>query len=197
MEPTDHNLRAWEARHAQMEGQGLPRWVLDGLPDVAGRHVLELACGAGLASAELAALGALLTGLDDSAEELEAARARVPNAVFIQANVRELPAELQRRRFDAVLGSAATPARQVAAALRPGGEFVLYDTHPVLGCLDAALRWRESYFREGALPLGAIVTSVARAGFVVVSLDEAPAVERRRQDPRVPAEFMLRARKPA
>jgi hypothetical protein len=95
-----------------------------------------------------------------------------------------------------VLAPVRAGAAQVAAALRPGGEVFFHDAHPVLGCLDAALRWRESCFREELVQLGEVVTSAVDAGLVVVALVEAPA-ERNRQDPRVPGEFLLRARKPA
>jgi SAM-dependent methyltransferase len=236
MEPTDHNLRAWDEVHRRraeaMAGElGIPVWVRERLPDVAGKHVLHLQCGTGESTAELAELGALVTGLDSSGEALEVARERAPNAVFIQADVHTLPTELRRRRFDLVYtgGGVLTwvldlePwAHGVATALKPGGQLLLYDSHPVVTCLDAALHWRESYFRtevetnvgrerfqvpgpdatdemrERFWQLGQTVTAVADAGLVVTQLDELPSDPRwRRQDPRVPGEFVLLARKPA
>ena len=207
MEPTERNQRAWaELRRrraeATAEEQRLPRWVRSRLPVIVGKHVLHLHCWTGEATEDLAELGALVTGVDDSAEALEAARERLPNAVFIAADVHELPLEMRRGRFDLVLADGpvldlASWAAGAVAALKPGGQLFLRDAHPVVGCLDAALRWRRSYFDEDALRLGEIVTAVAEAGLVVVRLDEAPAQDRRVQDPRVPAELLLVARKPS
>ena len=100
--------------------------------------------------------------------------------------------------------------------LRPGGQLLLHDGHPVVDCLDAALHWRESYFRTELEPstgfehfqlpgpearkqkferfwqLGQIVTAIADAGLVVTRLDELPSDRHwRRQDPRVPGEYVL------
>jgi SAM-dependent methyltransferase len=236
MEPTDHNLRAWDEVHRRraeaMAGElGIPVWVRERLPDVAGKHVLHLQCATGEETAELAKLGALATGLDISREALEAARERAPNAAFIQGDVQMLPTELRRGRFDLVYTGGGVLswvfdlepwAHGVATALKPGGQLLLYDTHPVVQCLDAALHWRESYFRtevetnvgwepfqppspgateekqERFWQLGQIVTTIVDAGLVVTRLDELPSDRRwRRQDPRVPGEFVLLARKPA
>jgi SAM-dependent methyltransferase len=227
VEPTDHNLRAWDEVHRRraeaMAGElRIPDWVRERLPEIAGKHVLHLQCATGESTAELAELGALVTGLDISGEALEIARERASNAVFIQGDVQALPTELRRGRFDLVYtgGGVLTwvldlePwAHGVTTALKPGGQLLLYDAHPVVKCLDAALHWRESYFRTEVEPdtgwgtteearerfwqLGQIVTAVAEAGLVPTRLDEVPSDRRRqRQDPRVPGEFLLLARKP-
>jgi hypothetical protein len=53
MEPTDTNLRAWEEAHKRIRrssargSRTLPKPVRERLPDIGGRHVLHLACGAG------------------------------------------------------------------------------------------------------------------------------------------------------
>jgi hypothetical protein len=111
-------------------------------------------------------------------------------------------------------------AAGIASALAPGGELILYDEHPAASCLDAFLRWRDDYFDESVrvgaasahfrLPgpsareeshqrfwrLGQVVTSVARAGLVVRSLEELPGEWHwRRLDSRVPGEFVLVAAK--
>jgi ubiquinone/menaquinone biosynthesis C-methylase UbiE len=228
VEPTDHNLRAWDEVHRRraeaMAGEtGIPDWVRERLPEVAGKHVLHLQCGTGDSTAELAELGALATGLDISGEALEVARERVPTAAFIQGDVQALPTELRRGRFDLVYTGGGVLSwvldlepwgHGVATALKPGGQLLLYDTHPVVKCLDAALHWRESYFRTEVEPdtgwettdeqrerlwqLGQIVTAIADAGLVVTRLDEVPSDRRRqRQDPRVPGEFLLLALKPS
>jgi SAM-dependent methyltransferase len=110
-------------------------------------------------------------------------------------------------------------AAGIAAALRPGGFLLLYDEHPVRPCLDAALRWREDYFDERLhvdagrdfelageaatqeqhgrhWRLGQIVSALAQAELVVRRLEEFASLHAaRRQDPRVPGEFILVARR--
>ena len=236
MEPTEHNRRAWDEVHRRraqvMAGQlGIPTLVRERLPQLAGKHVLHLQCATGESTAELAELGALVTGVDISSEALALAHEHAPSAAFVQGDVHALPVELRRGRFDLVytgggvlawLQDLGAWAAGIAAALRPGGELFLYDEHPVLACLDVSLRWREDYFEEDVLVnvgwehfdltgppaeeekherfwrLGQIVTAVIDAGLVLRSLEEFPSlIEWRRQDPRVPGDFTLRAEKPS
>lgn len=111
-------------------------------------------------------------------------------------------------------------AANVAAALRPGGTLLAYDDHPISACVDAASRWREDYFNEDVLVgvgwqhfqlpgedatqekherfwrLGQIVTAVAGAGLAVSSLEEFSSIYKtywRKQDPRIPGQFVLLA----
>ncbi|HEV8099848.1 MAG TPA: methyltransferase domain-containing protein, partial [Gaiellaceae bacterium] len=78
MEPTEGNLRAWEEAHRSLRrrgGQrGLPKPVRERLPDLDGRNVLHLSCGAGRETAALQGLGAFVTGVDASEEQVRAAR---------------------------------------------------------------------------------------------------------------------------
>src|SRR5205823_11308847 len=140
MEPTDLNRRVWDEVHRPVERSlpGLPRPVEDRLPDLGGKHVLHLGCGTGEATAELAGLGALVTGVDASAEAVAEARGRAPAVAFVQGDPDQLPVELRRARFDLVytpIGSELDAwAAGVAAALRRGGELLLHDAHPVLDC---------------------------------------------------------------
>jgi SAM-dependent methyltransferase len=203
MEPTDDNRRMWDEVHRPLEGppEGLPAAVEERLPELAGKHVLHVGCGTGEATAELAGLGALVTGVDPSAEAVATARERAPAVAFVQGDVNQLPVELRRGRFDVVLSEigavADTWAAGIVSALRPGGELVLYDEHPVLGCLDEMLHWREDYFEEGHRRLGEVVTALVDAGLVVRSLEELPAENPLLpQTRRVPGELVLRARKP-
>jgi SAM-dependent methyltransferase len=210
MWPTEQNRAAWEKRFEQAPAgaTGLPEAVRARLPDLEGKHVLHLACGTGEATADLLALGALATGIDPSEEALAIARERVPNAAFFQAALHELPLQLRRRRFSLVYAGegavALAPdlgllAASAAAALRKSGEFVVCDRHPVADCVDPVeLRWRESYFDEGRLRLGRIVTALLQDDFSLIELDELPppAKERGgRHDPRIPFAFLLRAAK--
>ena len=94
MEPTDSNLRAWEEAHKRIRrssargSRTLPKPVRERLPDIGGRHVLHLACGAGRETAALMALGALVTGVDSSEETVVAARKRLPDAALVTAVAR-------------------------------------------------------------------------------------------------------------
>jgi predicted TPR repeat methyltransferase len=215
MEPTEHNMRAWEEAHRRggPEGpgsRGLPDPVRRSLANLSGKRVLHLQCGTGDATLELAALGAVATGVDQSEEALETARERGPKIVWVHAEPGELPAELRRSRFDLVYGGegvlAWVPdlgafATGVAAALRPGADLLLYEEHPVALCVDAMMHWRENYFADdiGLWRLGQVVTALARAGLTVRALEEYPArtTALRRQDSRLPGEFLLHAVKPS
>lgn len=203
MEPTDLNRRVWDEVHRPRERRlaGLPRPVEERLPDLAGKHVLHLGCGTGEATAELAGLGALVTGVDASAEAVAAARARAPAVAFVQGDPDQLPVEFRRARFDLVYtpigGDLERWAGGVAAALRRGGRLLLHDAHPVLDCLDDMLHWREDYFAAERRRLGEVVTGVAAVGLVVESLEELRA-ERPLlpQARRAPGELVLLARQP-
>lgn len=65
---------------------------LEALPDLRGKTVLDLGCGVGDLSAELAARGARVIGLDANAELLAEARSRsLANAAFVQCDLAALP----------------------------------------------------------------------------------------------------------
>jgi SAM-dependent methyltransferase len=175
------------------------------LGDLHGKRVLHLGCGTGEGTAELAELGAVATGVDVYAEALDAARVRWPSILWVDADPQALPAELRRSRFDLVyagggvideLSDADAFARGAAAAVRPRGELLVFDEHPVATRLDALMHWHGDYF-DGPPRLGRVTTAVARAGFVVRALEEYPAVpgNPRHHDRRVPAEFLLYAQK--
>lgn len=165
MEPTEHNRRAWDEIHRRrtdaMAGRlGIPDAIRVRLPDVNGKHVLHLQCATGESTAELAELGALVTGVDVSAEAVAIGRERVPTAVFLQSDVQALPLQLERGRFDLVytgggifqwLHDLDAWAHGVAGALKAGGTLLAYDDHPVSACVDQASHWREDYFNEEPL----------------------------------------------
>ena len=211
MEPTEHNRSAWDELHRlrteALAGEpGLPSPVRHALADLSGKRVLDLHCGTGESSAELAELGAVVTGVDPSGRALEAARERWPSILWVQADPQALPAELRRARFDLVysgLGSLASIRdleswlRGLAATLRSGGDLLLFEEHPVALCVDGLMHWRESYFDAGSRRLGQIVTTVARAGFALRALEEYPARSDswRRHDARVPGTFLLYAQR--
>jgi SAM-dependent methyltransferase len=198
MEPTEPNRRAFDRAYARRRGgaAGLPAIVKATLGDLAEKRVLHLQCGSGEASAELAEHGAVVTAVDPAEATLEAARARWPRILWIQAEAQALPAELRRGRFDLVYSPEGTIARLtdvsawargIAEALHERGELLVYDDHPVSLCVDAFRRWQHDYFGEGLWRLGSIVTALARARLRVEALEEYPG------ERRVPGTFLLYA----
>ena len=65
-----------------------------------GARVLELGCGAGLVDTRILAERFAVTGVDVSAEQIARARANVPTATFIKADLTEL--QLEAESCDAV-----------------------------------------------------------------------------------------------
>lgn len=213
MEPTEENLRAWDDVHrARAEPVELPPVVQRTLGDLKGKRVLHLLCGTGEATAALAELGAVATGVDSRAEALETARERWPKILWVDGDPQSLPRQLRRGRFDLVysgegvldgLGDLDGWAQGIAAALRARGEALVFDDHPVADCVDGLLHWRSDYFRSPVDPdrlwrIGQIVSALARAGLQLEALEEYPGgTSRRRHDRRIPATFLLYARRAA
>jgi len=100
--------------------------LLDAKP---GERILDIGCGTGHLTAQIAATGAQVTGIDRSAEMIEQARAAHPAIHFEVADARDMTFP---EPFDAVFSNATLhwitePERAVAAiasALRSGGRFV-------------------------------------------------------------------------
>jgi SAM-dependent methyltransferase len=211
MEPTEENLRAWDDAHrARAEPVELPLFVQRTLGDLKSKRVLHLLCGTGEATAALAELGAVATGVDPRPAALEAARERWPKILWVDGDPQSLPRQLRRGRFDLVYSGEGVLGRLddldgwavgIAASLRAHGELLVFDDHPVADCVDGLLRWRSDYFRDpdGADRLwriGQVVSALARAGLHVEALEEYPGgTSRRRHDQRIPATFLLYARR--
>lgn len=122
--------QTWNASQYAANG----RFVADLAKDVvallapqAGEHILDLGCGDGALTEQIAACGVDVTACDASVSMLAGAKERGLNTVA--ADMRELPFEGE---FDAVFSNAAlhwvtelpAVARGVHRALKPGGRFV-------------------------------------------------------------------------
>ncbi len=156
------SLAAWEANAAfwdQRMGEGND-WVerlcwpaITRLLDVgAGERLLDVACGNGLTSRRLAALGATVVGIDFSGAMLEFGRARTEAGAPIEYRHVDATDEaalvaLGERSFDGALSNMAlmdmaaiTPLyRGLARLLRPGGRFVFSVPHPAFNGSHFAL----------------------------------------------------------
>ena len=95
-----------------------------------GERILDAGCGTGQLTAEIAASGAEVTGIDSSAAMIEQARRNAPTVRFEVGDIRHLP---YRAEFDAVFSNAVLhwvpeadeAAESFARALKPGGRVVI------------------------------------------------------------------------
>jgi len=114
-------------KHAFVWQAGLG--VLDWLSPQPGERVVDLGCGTGELTVRIAGMGALVTGIDASADMIDAARERFPSVEWRVADARDFTVD---EPVDAVFSNAALhwvnphgrTLERVAAALRPGGRFV-------------------------------------------------------------------------
>jgi trans-aconitate methyltransferase len=96
----------------------------------AGERILDLGCGTGHLTAQIAALGAVTMGLDASVSMIAQARQNYPKLKFALGDASEFRFD---EPFDAVFSNAALHwipeagrvMASVAQALKPGGRFVL------------------------------------------------------------------------
>ena len=117
----------YEARHSFVWqfGQG----VLELLKPQPGEAILDLGCGTGQLTNEIAASGAKVTGLDASTEMIGQARQNYPGLRFMLSDAAAMPFEGE---FDAIFSNAALHwmlekervASAMARALKPGGRLV-------------------------------------------------------------------------
>jgi trans-aconitate methyltransferase len=104
--------------------------LIDLLDPKEGERVLDLGCGTGHMTAQIAARGAAATGLDASVSMIAQARQNYPKIKFVLADASDFQAG---EPFDAVFSNAALHwmpeagrvVESVARALKPGGRFVL------------------------------------------------------------------------
>jgi SAM-dependent methyltransferase len=123
---------AWDAARYQNQHSFVWRYgasLLELLDPQPGERILDIGCGTGQLTAEIARSGAQVVGLDNSADMLADARKNFPELTFVlrDASGFDFPDP-----FDAVFSNAAlhwvkdaeAAVTSIARALRPGGRFV-------------------------------------------------------------------------
>lgn len=121
------NANLYDAKHGFVWKYGSD--VVSLLAPEPGERILDLGCGTGHLTAQIAESGARVVGVDQSPEMVLAARAAYPKLKFEVADARELKFD---QEFDAAFSNAVlhwihepVPViRGVRQALRPGGRFV-------------------------------------------------------------------------
>jgi len=121
------NAADYQKSHAFVFQHG--RAMVDLLEGKAGERILDLGCGTGQLTAQIASLGAEVLGIDKSADMIAQAKKNFPGLKFEIADASQFTAP---QPFDAVFSNAAlhwmkpprAVARRIADALRPGGRMV-------------------------------------------------------------------------
>jgi SAM-dependent methyltransferase len=135
--PTDYALNAGFV-------PALGASILARLSPQPGERILDLGCGDGVLTGKIVAAGAIVVGVDASAEMVAAAQARGLDARVIDAT--RLPFD---NEFDAVFSNAAlhwvrdadAAAAGIARALKPGGRFVAeLGGHGNIAAISVAIR---------------------------------------------------------
>lgn len=140
---------AWDAARYQDKHSFVWRYGADLLELLAaqpGERILDLGCGTGQLTAQIARSGARVTGLDYSADMLADARKNFPGLTFVSGDASAFDFS---EPFDAVFSNAVLhwvknadgAAASIARALRPGGRFVAeFGGKGNIATVQAALR---------------------------------------------------------
>jgi trans-aconitate methyltransferase len=121
------NASLYDAKHAFVWEKA--KGVVDLLAAKPGEQILDLGCGTGTLTAEIAASGAQVIGIDRSPEMIDEARKKFPALRFEVCDARSLRFSVE---FDAVFSNAALHwipeaalvVAGVSRALKSGGRFV-------------------------------------------------------------------------
>ena len=178
----DWDVERYEAGHSYVWNFG--RGLLEWLNPQPGERILDAGCGAGQLTAEIAAAGASVLGVDSAPSMVAQARQNYPHLEFALA---DLTAFTAGEPFDAVFSNAALhwvrppeeAAKRLAAALRPGGRLVVeFGGHGNVARIQAALgEHRHPWFFPSIAEYGAILESVGLEPLQAVLFDRPTRVE--------------------
>jgi SAM-dependent methyltransferase len=155
------------------------RRALDALPP---GEVLDAACGTGRWASYLAARGHVVTGVDQSRAMLDLARAKLPDARFLEGELTRLP--LDDASVDAAVCALAlvhvadltTAIGELARVVRPGGRVIVSDVHPFLVMLGWQAQFPtdhgRAYMRLHAHLPSNYATAALNAGLTVHRCEE-------------------------
>ena len=153
------NAQAYDSSFGYVSAHGAP--LLDLLDPKPGERVLDLGCGTGVLTAEIAARGAHVLGIDASRAMIEAAMAKYPGLEFTVGDAHDFTVA---HPYDAVFSNAALHWMSrdpdaviscVRMALRPGGRFIAEmggagNCASLISAMKTA--WREYGLPEPELP---------------------------------------------
>jgi trans-aconitate methyltransferase len=160
--------------------------LIDILAPQPGERVLDLGCGTGHLTAQIAARGAEVVGIDSSLSMIAQARQNYPRLKFQLADARDFRFEVS---FDALFSNAALhwvreaerAAESMSRALKPGGRLVL--EMGVRGNIARLLQGVEAVLREARLPaqntwyfpsLGEYARLLEHYGFEILNAETFP-----------------------
>jgi trans-aconitate methyltransferase len=142
-------MTGWDSARYQDQHSFVWRYgasLLDLLDPQPRERILDIGCGTGQLTAEIARRGAQVVGLDNSSDMLAAARKNFPELTFVPGDAARFQFP---ETFDAVFSNAALhwvrdadgAAASIAGALRPGGRFVAeFGGKGNIASVQAALR---------------------------------------------------------
>jgi len=144
---TLYDVAGWGDFAGRMADRVLALAADHGLDEI--RHIVDVACGTGIAAANFARSGCRVTGVDRSPQMLAQARQRaaeagLPGVTFVEADMRHFaldqPADLVTCMYDSLnylLAEAdlAAAFRCAAAALRHGGLYI-FDMNTLFGLAE-------------------------------------------------------------
>jgi SAM-dependent methyltransferase len=121
------DAQRYEGKHSYVWKFGAS--LLELLQPRGGERILDVGCGTGQLTAEIAKCGAYVVGLDNSEDMLRQARQNYPALTFVLGDATRFRFE---DPFDAIFSNAAlhwvkdaaAAVESIALALRPGGRFV-------------------------------------------------------------------------
>ncbi|MBR7838752.1 class I SAM-dependent methyltransferase [Actinospica durhamensis] len=171
--------------------------VLDLAGDVTGRRILDVGCGAGPLLESLRDRGAVVTGIEPSAEMLELAKRRLGEDVDLRLADLQDPLPFPDNAFDDAIACLVlhyledwtAPLAELRRVLVPGGRVIVVVNHPYVyrllhpeGDYFATHEYAEEYTFGGQSvvlthwhrPLPTITAAFIEAGFRIASITEPP-----------------------